>query len=218
MSFDYGVSSPTSPGAPAGPLRFPYAPAYSAQMTEPPRIRTAQFGDGYSQRTADGINTILQKWSLRFSARAKAELVEILGFLRAHAGVTPFEFVVPDSDWTVTGENFGTGDGVRLQWQLHRQTVHVTGIESMSGAFSICSDFTSGPVVYVAGVAKTEGVDYTLDSAGLVTFTAAPANGAALTFNGSGDDVKLFVCQDWSEDTPSAGVFDVMATFQEVMG
>jgi phage-related protein len=201
----------------SGILQFPYAPAYSAQLDEQPRLRSAQFGDGYSQRSADGINSILQKWSLKFSAQTKTDAEAILGFFRAHGGVTPFEFALPDGNWTVVGESFGTGDGTRTQWQLHRQTVHVSGIESMPGAFEACADFTAGPVVYVAGVPKTAGVDYTLSASGLVAFTVAPANAAALTFDGSGEAVKLVVCQQWSDVLSNAGVFDLTATFQEVM-
>jgi hypothetical protein len=41
------------------------------------------------------------------------------------------------------------------------------------------------PQIFVDGVLKTQGTDYTISSAGLVTFTVAPAAGAALTWSGS---------------------------------
>lgn len=216
-TYSYTVTAPTGSTSPTL-LRFPYSPAYSAQLDEKPRVRSAQFGDEYSQRTGDGIHPIQQKWSLKFSAQTKSDAEEILGFFRAHAGVTAFEFALPDGDWTVTGESFGTGDGVRRQWQLQRQTVHVTGIETMSGAFEDCSEFTSGPTVYVAGVPKVSGTDYTLSSSGLITFTSPPANGAALTFDGAGEDVRTVICQEWSDVLVNVGAFDLTATFQEVMG
>jgi phage-related protein len=219
MSFLYTVSSPTAPSSPGSLLRFPYVPDYASPLEETPRIRKAQFGDGYEQRTADGLNTILQKWSVKFNVRPRADADEILAFFRALGGTTPFEFVVPYSDWSVVAEQFGTGDGTRTQFQLQRQVLDVTGAEAYPGAFSACSDFDTGPSVYVAGSLKTAGVDYTLSDAGVVAFTVAPANGAALTFTATGQDVKTMVCEGpWSASPTDFNSFDISTTFQEVLG
>lgn len=200
-------------------LRFPYVPDYASPFEENPRIRSAQFGDGYEQRSADGIRSILQKWSVKLSARTSADKEQIVQFFRAHGGVTTFEFLVPDSAWTVTGENFGTGNGTRTQFQLRRLVLNLAGASSMDGAYRLCSDFTSGPTIYVAGVAKVAGTDYSLSSSGLVTFTAAPANGAALTFTGAGDDVLTVVTKGpWTPSPVGPNAWDISATFQEVQG
>lgn len=199
-------------------LRFLYAPSFSIPSTMMPRVRRAQFGDGYEQRSQDGINVLLQKWSLTFENRAKSDADEIEGFLRAHGGVTAFEFVAPGSEWSVTGESFGTGDGARVEFQLQRQILHLDGAEAMPGAFLPCADFSSGPTIYVAGAAKVAETDYTLDDTGLVTFTAAPASGAALTFDGAGDDVLHCICglDAWKRTATGPDVWTIEATFQEV--
>lgn len=55
------------------------------------------------------------------------------------------------------------------------------------------------PQIFVDGILKTFGSDYTISASGLITFTAAPAAGAALTWTGSyywrvrfNDDVTEF--------------------------
>lgn len=77
---------------------FTYVPT-SAQLTKKPRVATAAFGDGYTQRTAFGLNTNPQSWQLSFVFTGPA--LPHLGFktfLDGLAGVTPF-------DWTPPGES-----------------------------------------------------------------------------------------------------------------
>ena len=47
--------------------------------------------------------------------------------------------------------------------------------------------FVAQIVIKKAGVTQTVTTDYTISSSGLVTFTSAPANGAALTWTGEFD-------------------------------
>ncbi|MCM2537718.1 phage tail protein [Burkholderia glumae] len=53
------------------------------------KVRKAQFGDGYAQRTADGLNNSSSTFSLQFVNDA-ATIGAILAFLRAHGGATSF--------------------------------------------------------------------------------------------------------------------------------
>ncbi|MDR5774914.1 MULTISPECIES: phage tail protein [unclassified Caballeronia] len=53
------------------------------------KTRKAQFGDGYAQRVADGLNNASSSFSLQFIGDA-ATISAILAFLRAHAGATAF--------------------------------------------------------------------------------------------------------------------------------
>ncbi|MDR5825787.1 phage tail protein [Caballeronia sp. LZ043] len=53
------------------------------------KTRKAQFGDGYAQRVADGLNNASSSFSLQFVNDA-ATISAILAFLRAHAGATAF--------------------------------------------------------------------------------------------------------------------------------
>ena len=76
---------------------FTYAPDYSAQVSIKPRVRSIQFGDGYEQRQADGINTQPQRWNLTFANRSNTDTIAITGFLSARGAVEAFDWTPPDS-------------------------------------------------------------------------------------------------------------------------
>jgi phage-related protein len=52
-------------------------------------VRKAQYGDGYEQRVADGINNRSSTYNLTFK-RDAATIAAIMAFLDAHAGATAF--------------------------------------------------------------------------------------------------------------------------------
>lgn len=58
------------------------------------RVRKAQFGDGYTQRTADGINNRVSSFQLQF-VDDDATISAIVAFLDAHAGATSFLWTPP---------------------------------------------------------------------------------------------------------------------------
>lgn len=58
------------------------------------RVLTAQFGDGYKQSTADGINNVSQSWPLSFTGRA-SDITPIRDFLDARAGWQSFYWTPP---------------------------------------------------------------------------------------------------------------------------
>ena len=62
------------------------------QLSEAPRMLEAQFGDGYVQRQADGINSLAQTWDYRGSDIDDDAATEIISFLRARNGVEAFEY------------------------------------------------------------------------------------------------------------------------------
>ena len=82
---------------------------YSATKTIAPRVRIAVFGDGYAQRTADGINHAPRQWQLVFQ-RPAAEIAAIDAFLSARGGYEAFDWIDVDGvpgrwvcvDWAVT--------------------------------------------------------------------------------------------------------------------
>lgn len=94
---------------------FTYIPDFSANLTKRPRVRQVSFGDGYEQRSADGINTIRAVWSLSFNARTDAERDGILDFLEARGGVESFDWTPPTGaagkfvcrEWNASLEAFG---------------------------------------------------------------------------------------------------------------
>lgn len=77
---------------------FTWIPDAGATCTREPRVRKAQFGDGYEQRAADGINNDLRSWSVSFSVRTNAEIALIDAFLTTCGGVTAFTWADPDGN------------------------------------------------------------------------------------------------------------------------
>jgi len=73
---------------------FSYVPAPGATETTEPRVRVAQFGEGYAQRVADGINNRPRSWALTFN-RAAADIDAIAAFLEARGGTESFDWTPP---------------------------------------------------------------------------------------------------------------------------
>jgi len=71
-------------------------PSDNLRSRESPRLKKAQFGDGYSARAAKGINSINREWDLTFDVDPDVGET-ILNFLRDHKGAIPFR-------WTPYGE------------------------------------------------------------------------------------------------------------------
>ena len=63
-----------------------------------PVIFKAEFGDGYQQRIANGINNLKQEFSVSFATREKAEIDDIIGFFESTNGVTAFDFTFADTN------------------------------------------------------------------------------------------------------------------------
>ncbi|MDR5736128.1 phage tail protein [Caballeronia sp. LZ025] len=69
---------------------FTWAPTVSnSSGSTTLKVRKAQFGDGYAQRVADGLNSAASTFSLQFVGDA-TKISAILAFLRAHAGAAAF--------------------------------------------------------------------------------------------------------------------------------
>jgi len=74
---------------------FTYTPSFTATEDSQPRVRTTQFGDGYSQRLRYGLNTDPKTWRLTFLNRTDAERENIVTFLEARAGAESFDWTPP---------------------------------------------------------------------------------------------------------------------------
>lgn len=75
---------------------FTWTPKYGASKKSPARILMTDFGDGYRQRAADGINPIKESWDLEFTNET-ADIDDIEDFLVARGGWESFT-------WTPSGE------------------------------------------------------------------------------------------------------------------
>jgi len=75
---------------------FPdYPPIYGGQGEVTPRVLVSPFGDNYSQRTGDGLNSLDETWPFTFNMLEPEEYDEIIAFLEAHGGYRAFLFTVP---------------------------------------------------------------------------------------------------------------------------
>jgi|JI10StandDraft_1071094.scaffolds.fasta_scaffold638100_2 phage-related protein len=74
------------------PLMFPYTPDDSYSVSNKPRVRRLQFGDGEEQRAPTGLNHDLATWNLSFVEKTTAVATLIFDFLKARKGVEPFYF------------------------------------------------------------------------------------------------------------------------------
>ena len=79
-----------------------------------PRTFTVQFGDGYQQRIANGINALEQEMQVSFSTRPKAEIDDLVAFFESLGGVTKFRFDLADSN---AGSSTETIKVVCSEWE-----------------------------------------------------------------------------------------------------
>lgn len=73
---------------------FTWAPNVGVTGTNKFRVLTAQFGDGFKQTAADGINNSVQSWPLMFTKNA-AGIQPIKNFLDAHPSGVSFYWTPP---------------------------------------------------------------------------------------------------------------------------
>lgn len=80
------------------------------------RLQKAQFGDGYQQRTLDGINALDRTWQLTWHNRKESVLINMLDFLGNQKG-SAFVFKDP-----VTGLSWNVFcDEWTASWDLRRR-------------------------------------------------------------------------------------------------
>ena len=70
-------------------------PSYNLSKKSAPKVRTAQFGSGYSQRSIFGINQNLKVLDLRWENIPEADADTIEAFLDARSGSENFDFTAP---------------------------------------------------------------------------------------------------------------------------
>ena len=130
---------------------------------------------GYEQRNINWSQA-RARYNVAYGVRTQEQLDALIAFFRARKGrADGFRF----KDWTdyqAAGALVGLGDGAATQFQLVK---HYT-----SGSVSESRDITkpvSGTIrIYKDAVLQTTG--YSVSTlTGLVTFSAAPANGVAIT-------------------------------------
>jgi uncharacterized protein (TIGR02217 family) len=158
------------------PAALPYA--YSVFKVPTWATRTQRAVSGRELTITDYVNPI---WNFRLTFEVlrdrsvngfTSEIRKLIDFfLQMRGAYDTFLFVDP-TDFSVTDESIGTGDGVETEFQLVRRFY----------ASGFVEDIIAPTAIVNVKIAGTPTVAYTLDSAtGIITFTSAPANAAAIT-------------------------------------
>lgn len=69
---------------------------YGAVKRSQPRVRSVEFGSGYSQRAVFGIQQDPKVWTLSWNNRTATDANSIEDFLEARAGQEAFQWSPPD--------------------------------------------------------------------------------------------------------------------------
>lgn len=83
-------------------LTFPssvVAPSSYSESTKP-RVRTVNFGDGYTQETPDGLNFKPKNFSLVWDMVFDDDKTTIVNFLEARGGYQTFNWLNPSNNTT----------------------------------------------------------------------------------------------------------------------
>jgi phage-related protein len=90
-----------------------------------PRVNSAKFGDGYSQRSGDGLNDVDDTFSGQCSMLTAAQASTLVGFFKAHTS-TPFLWTPPltgvQSKWIATSwsQPYGGSGKLNVSFKLEK--------------------------------------------------------------------------------------------------
>lgn len=107
------------------------------------------------------------------TAAALAELQTLRGFINSVAGPVQLWGYTDPNDKSVSGQEFGTGDGATTAFQL---------VRTLGGFTEPVFLLNGAPSIYVN---STLTAPASISGYGVVNFSSAPASGAALTWSGS---------------------------------
>jgi len=72
---------------------LPFEPTRASQRTVTPRFLRADLGDGYDQRSGDGIQTIKEEWSVSFMALDSTNADTLVSFFEDLEGYQNFTWI-----------------------------------------------------------------------------------------------------------------------------
>ena len=72
---------------------LPFEPTRSTNRTVTPRFLRADLGDGYDQRSGDGIQTIKEEWSVTFEALDQTNADTLIAFFEDREGYVNFDWI-----------------------------------------------------------------------------------------------------------------------------
>ena len=202
MFTPYGPNRFLITSAPAGnPDLFPLLPGQGFFVSKGPKWSTGV------QTAVSGKERTLAYWTYpRWAFKVAYEVIRnkpslqelqpLWAFFNLHQGrYAVWQFFDP-TDNAVTGQPFGTGDGVTTEFQLVRAMYY----EGRGWQEPVRSTVGT-PVISVNGTPTTA---FTLGDDGLITMNSAPANDAVLTWSGQ----FYFVCRFDQDDLTPAQAFN----------
>ena len=74
----------------------PIAPSPGTQVKPKIKLLKAEFGDGYTQYTPDGLNSIKRSLTLNWETLLPSQAASIVSFLTAQGGYKPFYYTPSD--------------------------------------------------------------------------------------------------------------------------
>ena len=73
--------------------QLPYQPLRGSSRSVTPRFLRADLGDGYDQRSGDGIQTIKEEWSVIFAPMDQTSANTLVAFFEGLEGYQKFEWI-----------------------------------------------------------------------------------------------------------------------------
>ena len=174
-------------------------PDKSLSKASSPNVLVAQFGDGYQQRIANGLNSIAESFTVTFNNRPKAEADDIEAFFSVKKGVTSFAFTYPDTNSTSAATAVTSGSP--------GSTTNIT-LTSSTNNLDISPEATvTGQSVTVVSISGTA-----LVLSGAINVAAD----TTLNFvNPNEREVKV-ICPSWNVAFSNSDHYNVSATFERV--
>jgi uncharacterized protein (TIGR02217 family) len=165
-------------------IRFPTAISFHSSGGPERKTEIVTLGSGFEERNAVWANS-RRRYNAGYGVKSLDDLHVAIAFFEARLGRlygfrfkdwTDFKSCTPGASVSPDDQGIGTGDGHTTQFQLCK-----TYASGPAGWLRTILKPVDGTVrVAVAGVELASG--FSVDpTTGLVTFAAAPANGAAVT-------------------------------------
>ena len=203
-----------------------------------PLVKVANFGDGYQQRAADGLNSLGEIFQVTFNNREKSIADDIVAFFAANKGVTSFGFTYPDTNSTssvtatvngsVTNSASVTLDTAAVNLNISAGAT-ITGVGWKVSDILITnagSGYSSAPTIAFSGgggsnAAATAVTAVTVGSmsgrtALTLNTTQTIADDANLTFTNPNEREVKVVCSTWSQTYTDLLSSTITATFDRV--
>lgn len=93
-------------------------PALPLEMSETPRVRGLRFGEGYSQRMADGLNWLDAEARLSWEPITLTEMQSLIQFFRTMKGTSPFTYTMDGETRTYVATDWRKVKNSATSWRV----------------------------------------------------------------------------------------------------